>query len=131
MPHLSDLQKKHADKGLTIIGVTAEDPRNSLEQVEAMVADKGDTMAYTVAWDDARKTNDAYMKAAKQNGIPCAFIVDGNGKIAYIGHPMYLDEHGAPRTRIVNPAYAATLREIARSGADAFYRGSIAADIVG
>jgi gamma-glutamyltranspeptidase/glutathione hydrolase len=32
--------------------------------------------------------------------------------------------------RIVNPEYAATLREIAARGADAFYRGAIAEDIV-
>jgi gamma-glutamyltranspeptidase/glutathione hydrolase len=32
--------------------------------------------------------------------------------------------------RIVNPAYAATLRALAEGGADAFYRGAIAADIV-
>lgn len=31
---------------------------------------------------------------------------------------------------IANPQYAATLRRIARAGADAFYRGEIAADIV-
>jgi len=92
MPHLSELQKKYADKGLTIIGVSGEDSRgNTLEKVEAMVKDKGDKMAYTVAWDDARKTNDAYMRAAQQNGIPCCFLVDANGKIAYIGHPARID----------------------------------------
>ncbi|MBL8863055.1 MAG: redoxin domain-containing protein [Planctomycetes bacterium] len=91
-PHLSKLQKQYADKGVAIIGVTAEDPRNTLEAVEAMVKSKGDVMAYTIAWDDGRKTNEAYMKAAKQRGIPCAFIVDGNGRIAYIGHPMAMDE---------------------------------------
>ncbi len=92
MPHLSELQKKYADKGLTILGVTAEDTRgNTLEKVEAMVKSKGDIMSYTVAWDDGRKTNDAYMRAAQQGGIPCAFLVDGNGKIAYIGHPMAID----------------------------------------
>ncbi|MCY2959677.1 MAG: redoxin domain-containing protein [Planctomycetota bacterium] len=92
MPHLSEMQKKYADKGLTIIGVTAEDSRgNTLEKVEAMVKDKGDKMAYTVAWDDGRKTNDAYMRAAQQNGIPCCFLVDANGKIAYIGHPARID----------------------------------------
>jgi tetratricopeptide (TPR) repeat protein len=31
------------------------------------------------------------MKAAGQRGIPCSFVVDGAGKLAYIGHPMYLD----------------------------------------
>jgi len=92
MPHLSELQKKYADKGLTIIGVSGADSRgNTLDQVEAMVKDKGDTMAYTVAWDDERKTNAAYMVAAQQNGIPCCFLVDGNGKIAYIGHPGRID----------------------------------------
>src|SRR5260221_8804900 len=31
------------------------------------------------------------MKAAGQGGIPCSYLVDKTGKIAYIGHPMYLD----------------------------------------
>jgi len=35
-----------------------------------------------------------------------------------------------PTGRIVNPEYAATLRAIAEGGADVFYRGPIAADIV-
>lgn len=96
MPHLSEMQKKYGDKGLTIISVSSEErpnsPRkNSLEDVEKMTKDKADTMAYTVAWDDGRKTNEAYMQAAQQGGIPCAFLVDGSGKIAYIGHPARID----------------------------------------
>jgi gamma-glutamyltranspeptidase/glutathione hydrolase len=44
---------------------------------------------------------------------------------------FYLDGKAkAPGTRIRNPEYAATLRRIAAGGADAFYRGEIAADIV-
>jgi len=89
MPHLSELQREHPD--LTIIGMTSEDPGNSLEQVKKMVADKGDGMGYTVAWDTERQTNEAYMKAANQPGIPTSFLIDGDGKIAYIGHPMTLD----------------------------------------
>jgi gamma-glutamyltranspeptidase/glutathione hydrolase len=38
-------------------------------------------------------------------------------------------EDGTPKTRLVNPALAATLRAIAEGGADAFYRGAIAHDI--
>lgn len=91
MPHLSELQHKFKDKGLTIIGVTREDPNNSLDAVKTMVTDKGDGMGYTVAWDDGRKTADAYMKAANQRGIPTAFLVDQKGTVAYIGHPMWLD----------------------------------------
>lgn len=90
MPHLSHLQKEYKDK-VTIIGVTKEDPNNSLEQVTEMVNQKGDGMGYTVAWDDKHQTSDAYMKAAGQGGIPTSFVVDGSGTIVYIGHPMWLD----------------------------------------
>jgi tetratricopeptide (TPR) repeat protein len=90
MPHLSEIQAKHADD-VTVIGVTSADPNNPLAAVEAMVADKGDGMGYTVAWDDGRKTNDAFMKAAGQRGIPCSFLIDQKGQVAYIGHPMFLD----------------------------------------
>ncbi len=31
------------------------------------------------------------MKASGQNGIPCSFVVDKQGRIAYIGHPLFLD----------------------------------------
>jgi thiol-disulfide isomerase/thioredoxin len=90
MPHLSALQKEFKDS-VTIIGVTSQDPRNTLEGATKMATDKGDTMGYTVAWDSDRATNNSYMKAANQNGIPCSFVIDKTGKIAYIGHPMFLD----------------------------------------
>lgn len=92
MPHLTSLQEEYKDKGVTIIGVTSEDPNNTLEGVRAMVKEKGDeTMGYTVAWDNGRKTNNAFMKASGQRGIPTSFIVDKDSKIAWIGHPMRLD----------------------------------------
>jgi gamma-glutamyltranspeptidase/glutathione hydrolase len=43
---------------------------------------------------------------------------------------VYYAANGRPRQRIVNPEYAATLRAIAAQGADAFYRGEIAGDLV-
>lgn len=98
MPHLSELQKEYKDKGVTIIGVTSTDPRNSLAGVEKMTAEKGDTMGYTVAWDQDRQTSNAYMIAAAQPGIPTAFIVDQTGTIAWIGSPFKMDE---PLAKIV------------------------------
>ena len=92
MPHLAELQKTYADKGFTVISVTTADKRNTLEKVEKMVADKADTMTYTVAWDKQTETKDAFFTAAGQNGIPCCFLVDADGKIAYIGHPMGIDK---------------------------------------
>ena len=48
-------------------------------------------------------------------------------------HAYFYTVEGKPLpvgTMLVNPAYAATLRRIAEGGADAFYRGDIARDIV-
>jgi tetratricopeptide (TPR) repeat protein len=48
-------------------------------------------MGYTVAGDSAEGTiANNWLKAAGQDGIPCAFIVV-KGKIAWIGHPGGLD----------------------------------------
>lgn len=95
IPHLTDLQKEYKDKNLTIIGVDVAEDRNgkydasTLAAVEKFVKDKGDKMNYTVAYDGGAKAMDnAYMKAGGQNGIPAAFIVDGEGKIAWIGNPL-------------------------------------------
>lgn len=92
-PHLTELQKKHKDKGVTIIGVTSDDPNNSLAAVEAMVGKNGDEkMGYSVAWDKNRETSRAYMEGARQGGIPCAFVVDKDGTLAWVGHPAEMDE---------------------------------------
>jgi TPR repeat protein len=92
MPHLTALQKEFKDK-VTIIGVTSADTNgNTLEKAWKMVADKGDTMGYTVAWDNEQATTTtAFMEAAGQKGTPCAFVIDKAGRVAYIGHPYYLD----------------------------------------
>jgi hypothetical protein len=44
----------------------------------------------------------AYMRAAKQNGIPSAFIVGKDGKIEWIGHPMEMDQ---PLTKVVEDGW--------------------------
>ncbi|MBL8874526.1 MAG: TlpA family protein disulfide reductase [Phycisphaerae bacterium] len=98
MPHLTELQKKYRDQGVTIIGVTSVDPRNTLAGVEKMTAEKADVMGYTIAWDQERQTTTAYMMAAAQPGIPTAFIVDQTGTIAWIGSPFEMDE---PLAKIV------------------------------
>jgi len=91
MPHLSETQTAFKDKGVTIIGFSAKDPNNSEAKVTEFVKKRGPKLKYTFAYADNRDTYDAWMKASGQRGIPCSFVVDKGGKIAYIGHPMYLD----------------------------------------
>lgn len=92
-PILVDLQKKYADKGVSIIGVTSQDTRgNTLEAVQKMIKSKPDSVNYRIAWDQGRTTNTNYMVAAAQRGIPTAFIVDRSGTIAWIGSPYQMAE---------------------------------------
>lgn len=95
-PHLSEVQKEYKDKGVTIIGTNIWErgySESTLGTIKEFVAKQGDKMAYTVAYDGGAKAMDqAFMKAAGQNGIPCAFIIDKEGRVAFIGHPMQMDE---------------------------------------
>ncbi len=95
-PHLSELQEKHADD-VTFIGVNiwerpGETPAAKLTRIKEFVEKQGDRMGYTVAVESDGKMAEGWMEAANQNGIPAAFIVDGAGKISWMGHPMEIDE---------------------------------------
>lgn len=86
IPHLTEVQKKYKDQGLTVIGISNE--AKSLDKVKAFVAEQGDNMDYTVAVDTTGTVEAGYMRAYEQRGIPTAFIVDGHGKVVWYGHPL-------------------------------------------
>jgi thiol-disulfide isomerase/thioredoxin len=95
IPHLNETYTKFKDKGLIVIGQDCYERDETL--VEPFVKKMGDQMTYRVALDD--KTTDkkgrmakTWMEAAGRNGIPSAFLVDTKGVIAWIGHPMELEE---------------------------------------
>ena len=83
IPHLTELQKKFKDKGVVFVGVTDE----KSDVVKKFVEKMGDKMDYNVAIDGG-KTSEGYMEAFGVGGIPHAFVVDKEGKIAWQGHPM-------------------------------------------
>lgn len=93
MPHMNELQNEYRDKGLSVIAVTTKDSRgNNAETVEEFVKKKGSKFGFVYAYCDTQDTDKAFMEAADRNGIPCSFVIDKDGKIAYIGHPMELDD---------------------------------------
>jgi thiol-disulfide isomerase/thioredoxin len=93
IPHVSEIQKKYADKGLIVIGMDVWE--NDESKVEPFVKEMGDKMDYRVATDPGGGQNGTmattWMKASGQHGIPCSFIVDRDTKIAWIGHPMQME----------------------------------------
>lgn len=95
MPHISELQELHEGQ-VTFVGITNED----LETVETFLASKrpdestwDETVRYALALDTStRATSQAYMTAAGQSGIPCAFVVGKTGLVEWIGHPAVIDD---------------------------------------
>jgi thiol-disulfide isomerase/thioredoxin len=85
IPHLTELQKKYASRGVAIVGVSDE----TSATVKSFVGSMGEKMDYTVAVDRDRRTSEAFMGAYDINGIPHAFVIDKEGRIAWHGHPMY------------------------------------------
>jgi thiol-disulfide isomerase/thioredoxin len=105
MPHTSELQKKHRDKGLVVLGVTSTDSfGNTEEAIRKLVERKGEAIGFAVGIDEEGnsprgyqgvfrgKTVEAYLGGAQVPAIPAAFVIDRDGRIAFIGHPQEIDE---------------------------------------
>lgn len=98
IPHLNEIHKKFKDKGLVVIGqdVWEEDTSKVPDFIKTM----GDKMTYRVALDQVDSSTNAqngkmavaWMNASDSRGIPTAFLIDKEGKIAWIGHPMQLED---------------------------------------
>lgn len=96
MPHLTELQREYRDKGVTVCGVNIwEAPKydaSTLDTVTQFLRDQSDILDFSVAYDGGAKFMDnAWMHAAEQVSIPCTFVVDREGKVAWVGHPDMLD----------------------------------------
>jgi thiol-disulfide isomerase/thioredoxin len=92
MPHLSELQSEYKDKGLVVVAATTIDQRNPLAQVKMFVQKRGPKLGFPFAADESDYLEKEYMEAAKRDTLPSTFVVDKAGKVAFIGHPMQLDD---------------------------------------
>ncbi len=95
MPHLSELSEKYKAKA-TFVGVNVWEDRDGGYTAPKKVADfmkaNPGRMSYAVAIDTKESSMaNGWLKAAKINSIPTTVVIDGEGKVAFIGHPMELD----------------------------------------
>lgn len=101
MPLLTELQARYKDRGVTVVGVTSRDilgvPDNDEEAVAAFVRRRGAIVKYPLAYVDDGTTADAWLKASGEEHFR-TFVVDKTGRIAYMGHPMFL---GLALTKVV------------------------------
>jgi thiol-disulfide isomerase/thioredoxin len=101
IPHLNALQKKYAKDGLVVIGMTNPDvdagytgarkENNTLQQVRDFVAAQGEKMSYHVAYDTPMRDTYKSMMGTV-GGIPHAFLIGRDGRLAVDYHPFYLDD---------------------------------------
>lgn len=93
MPRISALRRTF--KEATFIGVNiweAPTLNNDIAaRVESFVKNRGDRIDYTIAYDGPeRKTEQAYMKAARVNALPQCFVIKGN-TILWHGETRWLE----------------------------------------
>jgi thiol-disulfide isomerase/thioredoxin len=96
IPALDALHRRHGGQGLVVIGqnVWEKDRDAPLRTLKRLAA----RMTFPVAMDDFSRHEDGrmattWLEAAGQDGIPTTFVIDRQGRVAWIGHPLRgLDE---------------------------------------
>jgi thiol-disulfide isomerase/thioredoxin len=93
MPHMSELAKKYKDKSVKVHGISIWETemradKALVDRVRDFVQ-TSETIAYPISYggdngDLARR----WMNGAGRSTIPTVFVIDKEGKIAWIGHPM-------------------------------------------
>lgn len=95
IPHLSAIAEKYAGKGLSVYGVSVMERTGvSADSMQRFIQNAtGAKMKYNVAWDgEGALMKKNWLDAAEQRGIPFAFVVDQEGRIAWKGYPASLDK---------------------------------------
>lgn len=91
MPHMNEITEQYKDKGVSVVGLSVWPSPNMTPVAQFLENRKENDQAlkYLIGEDDAEGTiAKNYMRAAGQNGIPTVMIVNQDGLIAWIGHPM-------------------------------------------
>jgi thiol-disulfide isomerase/thioredoxin len=88
VPHLNELDQTFKDKGLVVIGQNVWE--GSVANVPKVV--QREKMSYRIALDDIKESQEGkmgttWLKAAGIPGVPSAFLVDRQGRLAWIGYP--------------------------------------------
>ncbi|MBL0921102.1 MAG: redoxin domain-containing protein [Phycisphaerales bacterium] len=87
IPHMNEMHNALKDKGVHVIGVAVWTDPDS-EPTADFVREQGEDMAYPIAEDVGEQTALNFMEASGQDGIPTVMVINGEGKLAWIGHPL-------------------------------------------
>lgn len=90
MPHLSEIADHYRADGLEVVAVTSAS-KNPHDAVEKFVSKRGKDLKFRFAFSETNEVDESFMAAAGRQSIPCSFVIDRDGKIAFIGLPHDLD----------------------------------------
>ncbi|MET4632054.1 thiol-disulfide isomerase/thioredoxin [Bradyrhizobium sp. I1.8.5] len=95
IPHLIELQSEYKDEGLEVVGIAASEeaptPDQARTKLDAWLTEKVSNLNYRIGFDSTGEMNKLWMDASSSLGVPTLFIVDRDGHIAFIGHPIDID----------------------------------------
>ncbi len=95
MAHLSILAGEYKDR-VTVIGVDIyEKKTTSIEKLKTFVDSMGSKLDYYhIAAEDSNFMETSWLDASdeRRKGIPRSFVVNAEGRLAWIGYPKQLDE---------------------------------------
>lgn len=83
-PILSGFQSEYNDRGLLVAGFSDE----TESAVKPYLAEYGANMAYTIGLDPDGAVQKQFLEGYGVSGVPWAFLLDGDGELVWVGHPM-------------------------------------------
>lgn len=90
MPHLSALAGEYKDK-VSFLGIDIyENKTYSVKNVQAFVDSMGNRLDYNIAVQDSNFMEEGWIVPSGDAGIPRTFVVNAEGRLAWIGHPKDL-----------------------------------------
>ncbi|MGY3488110.1 4-hydroxybenzoate polyprenyltransferase/thiol-disulfide isomerase/thioredoxin [Bradyrhizobium sp. USDA 4011] len=96
MSHLIQMQEKHKDAGLQVIGVMAHVRARTADEaqtkLDAWLTKNFPNLNFLIALDYTGEISNQWMEPGSSCRIPTSFVVDQEGHIVYIGDAIELDD---------------------------------------
>ncbi|WP_369726316.1 TlpA disulfide reductase family protein [Bradyrhizobium sp. LLZ17] len=95
MANLVILQDRYRSDGVEGIGVAAHEQASTADEarasLDAWLTKSLPNLNFAIAFDYAGQMDKLWMDPSFSVGIPASFVVDRDGRIAFVGHPTQLD----------------------------------------
>jgi thiol-disulfide isomerase/thioredoxin len=87
LPNLSLLQDRSNRTIISICIASGDAKGNTKEAATALIREKGEAITAHIGWDPDQRTLAQWLVPSGQSSIPLAYVVNGEGVVAYIGKP--------------------------------------------